>query len=490
MTHDSVDDCLRWRCDQDISHEHYKRAVEQLREASNGSLVAIPTSNPRPKLKQDAEVEAEDASGVWRWAKITACHEDGTFNVYIYDDNAGGGQDWDDMRPVHLRSRSQRVRPKGIACGPPADIPRWDDDDGAAFTAAIAAYANAVIKDSNKRPLGYWEAKNKDNSDNPSSDSNFESELSDLLEDETEVQNTPDEAHTHSTDGQRQNRARSRLSKEKRNPRDANTKSSRRENDKSRSRASQSGQTVTHKLSKGGKSKLHMNVSKGKSKLHMNAEGPASNGYPGGASIMACHQNTPRSDQGIGRKHSKGKSQVHLDAQQAALNGHRGGASTTRRLSLPNCSLAKIKQVSETTKHSHASMRHSKSADSLFSKSKNPMGQLKTIVCTIPLPASVADGPNSLEHDDKEANYEMPSGLNSEIIVPSKDSLSAYGKVLGKKSQGCLRARAKKRKPLRKSRRRFNSAPDVYCNSTYVLSSKSYNENGSQIGTAHKIPNT
>lgn len=145
--HDSAGGCRRWRCDQDISHDNFKRAVEQLKAVSDEDKgkVAMSTSNPGPKWSQGALVDAEDATGVWRWATITACNDDGTFNVYIYDDNKGGGQEWGDVRPVNLRKRSKKAAKKGIAKRPPKDIPRWDRDKGAAFRRAVAAHTKAMM---------------------------------------------------------------------------------------------------------------------------------------------------------------------------------------------------------------------------------------------------------------------------------------------------------------------------------------------------------
>ena len=146
------------------------------------SSIVIPTCNSRAKWTEGAKVEAEDAMGVWRWAKIISCNDDGTFNIYLYDGYASGGQEWHNVCPVQMRSRIQSMRPKGTAIRPASGIPRWDIDNGAAFTDAMAAHVKTVtIK---KKPAGYWEATD-------SSDSDCE-----LLEDEIKVQSTPDKLDT------------------------------------------------------------------------------------------------------------------------------------------------------------------------------------------------------------------------------------------------------------------------------------------------------
>ena len=237
------DGCLRWQCDQNINHVNFERAVDQLRETSSESSVAMPTSNTRTKWKEGANVETEGASGMWYWAKITACHDDGTFNVHVYDDETGG-QEWSDVRPVNLRSRSQHVQPKGTASRPPKDIPRWDGNDGTAFIEAIASQANdtmvsksvtnltnqmtktdpgdiffkkSPLSRNRKKSLGFWERKD----DSDESDSDHDSTVSGLIEDETKVQNTSARTDTRGNASPRPSKAGSRRSKQKGKPKDA-----------------------------------------------------------------------------------------------------------------------------------------------------------------------------------------------------------------------------------------------------------------------------
>ena len=152
--HGPVEGCLRWRCDKDINHDNFQSALKQL-----SKNLVMPTSNTRDKWEVGAEVEAEGASGKWWWAKISACFEDGTYDVAIFDDHPEGGQIWYNVRPVHLRSRVQGVRPTGIARRPGTDIPLWDGDDGSAFLDAMEA---------EKKRLGRWvdgESEDSDDSD-------------------------------------------------------------------------------------------------------------------------------------------------------------------------------------------------------------------------------------------------------------------------------------------------------------------------------------
>ena len=283
VMHNSVDGCLRWRCDQDINHGNFKQALKQLHKTSDKSAVAIPTSNSRAAWEEGAKVETEDASGVWRWAKILARHDDGTFNVYLYDDH--GGQEWDNVRPVHLRSRCQQKQPKGKARRPSSNIPRWDGDNGAAFMAAMAAHANtkmisksvstprskarrrpsllkskatAKTKDRQKikfrfkhrkrKTRGHWEEDEYE-----STDSDLEAELSDLSDDEKNVRNTLDKTNMD----QRRSKAKARLAKQKRKSKESHTKSAPRKNGKRNQDSSNSVKNIRKKQSKTKLQQVH-----------------------------------------------------------------------------------------------------------------------------------------------------------------------------------------------------------------------------------------
>ena len=144
MVHAAPEGCLRWRSDDDITNANFKRAIKKLRaDVASGLAMAMPASNAREKWEEGAEIEAEGASGKWWWAKINACHDDGTYNVAVDDDTEGGGQEWENLRPVHLRSRVQLERPQGIAYRPGADIPRWGGDNGAAFKKIVGRWMDA-----------------------------------------------------------------------------------------------------------------------------------------------------------------------------------------------------------------------------------------------------------------------------------------------------------------------------------------------------------
>ena len=150
MVHGSVKGCLRWRNDKAITNTNFKRAINQIRmNVASGSGIAMPASNTREKWEEGAEVETEGASGKWWWAKITAsCHDDGTYNVAIDDDQPGGDQKWKHVRPVHLRSRVQLKRPQGIAIRPDTGIPRWGGDNGAAFKKLLGRWMDGDSSDS------------------------------------------------------------------------------------------------------------------------------------------------------------------------------------------------------------------------------------------------------------------------------------------------------------------------------------------------------
>ena len=161
---------MRWRCDGDISPRNFKLTMERLREVSKGasetsistSNICIPTSNIRKKWKLGAEVEVEGIKNDWWYAKVTGCNDDGTYNAVVDDDHPEGGQEWENVRPVYLRSRVQAVRPTGIVRRHLDAIPRWDEDGGAAFL----ALQNKLLR----RYNGTWVSTDNDESDDSDSD--------------------------------------------------------------------------------------------------------------------------------------------------------------------------------------------------------------------------------------------------------------------------------------------------------------------------------
>ena len=399
--HDSPNGCLRWRCDEDINHDHYTRTVEQLR----GPPIAIPTSNSRPRLQQGDKVEVLDASEQWRWAKITACHEDGTFNVRVYDDSGVDGQQWNNVAPVYLRSRILQVKPKGIAIRSKSEIPRWGGDDGVAFMAALAAYDNTDTEieskhsDSNKkRRLGYWEEKDPYESDHSSLDFELESKSSDIVE-EVNVRHPHEEGHVDSTKAQRRKKARSRFSTKKQNTkiRDSNSKPMRNRTVKNRKKAARLGKKTGNKRSKF------------KSRLQLDTELSSSNGKS--AATRRSH-NLSRSGRTTGRKRPKNKAQLSLNAKGSTSNQLSANGSTTspsphrqsttspsQNSKITHASHSKLTHASRAIEHSHASMCPSDSDDWLDSKLNDMSGQKNSY-------SDAEYSPNNVRDDDMETKVQ------------------------------------------------------------------------------------
>ena len=457
--HDSVDGCLRWRCDQDISHGNFKRVVEQLREAPNKSSVAIPTSEPGTKWKEGAIVEAVGASGVWHWASVVACHDDGTFNVYLYDDHAEGGQEWKNVRPVHLRPRSQHVRPEGIASRAPNDIPRWGGDDGAAFVAAMAAHANSpmisrsVAKSNNEmlKPQSKGNRKKKKkkkkkeklqsgsrdpkaNSDASASDQ--DSKLSDLLEGEakvestfakTDVQSSAAKVDMRSTDDHPQIAAVWRQSKQRRKP------NARRKSAKIRKNASRFGAKIAQKRSKHSLSK--------------DTERPSSGEKQTGVD-EATGKSAKTKSKRLFNKNTRPQSAAIKRPQNQSLSKIRCASRPVRYIQQDQVRI-------KTGQIQHRKMRRCQSEDNVVRLSKSFLSQknLKEVTCNIPLPPA-ADNLDSPGDYGKEAKEQTVSVPNSSQNVPEgkPDSLSLV--------------ETKKRAPLHEPSRRFTSTPSGCCTTT------------------------
>ena len=489
VAHDSVDGCLRWRCDQDINHGNFKQALKQLRQASNrSSIVAMLKSNSRPTWKKGAQVETEDASGQWRWAKILACHDDGTFNVYLYDDHAGGGQEWDNVRPVRLRSRSLCIRPQGIAKRPPSDIPRWDGDNGAAFMAAMAAHANDTvmmtksvskpkstskdkscnkvrskakkhkmtktkIKNSNEESWGYWEENDDSDSFHADSDSDFESELCELSKIEhngsetkmsnhgTRVRSTPDETNMHSTVDQRRSKAKARLAKQKRKSKESHAKPVPPNNGKSRKKK-RCVQNIKHKRPK-IKLQRRQHIQQHQVQQLQN--------YRQQLQVQQQHVQHVQQHEHQGQQmHNRQQQQVlqrlvqqQQQVQQQLDVGQLSSNETNaqeQNVQLVFADLALEREKTTTNyKDKTISNTRNKSSGSHYHDNK--------LVLKIPL-ASLTDGSNTRVDDGKETKGQTASRLSSKKTL----------------SRSAAQKRARLHKPLSK----VNSAPTLYSKTTYV----------------------
>ena len=137
MVTPDADGCLKWRLDADISNSKLQHALANLKARNS---VIIPIATPARIWAEGDPVLAQGARGVFWWAKVTACHMDGTYTVFVFDDSPSGGQQWEHLVPMYLRPRTANCeRPTGIACRPSLEIPQWGDDDRSAFDAAVKA---------------------------------------------------------------------------------------------------------------------------------------------------------------------------------------------------------------------------------------------------------------------------------------------------------------------------------------------------------------
>ena len=105
LTPDS-DGCLKWRLDADISNSKLHEALADLKARN---AVIVPIATPARTWAAGDLVLAEGARGLFWWAKVTACHMDGTYNVFVYDDSPSGGQQWEHLAPMlssYLHSRT------------------------------------------------------------------------------------------------------------------------------------------------------------------------------------------------------------------------------------------------------------------------------------------------------------------------------------------------------------------------------------------------